>query len=164
MEFAYNNTLNATTGISPFFANKGYNPGITVHPEHNIASRHTLEFTVDLNELYAELWQNILLAISERQEDAYVALEPLLTAVERDILPDTLQPANDELDAVVGQLLVSGLSGRQGSSQDLDLREICDDWDDWGPAALRLRSRPIGDVSDSIRKLHGISPSNVGNE
>jgi hypothetical protein len=32
-EFAYNNAPNATMGISPFFANKGYNPSITVYPE-----------------------------------------------------------------------------------------------------------------------------------
>jgi len=32
-EFAYNNALNTTTGISPFFANKGYHLNITVHPE-----------------------------------------------------------------------------------------------------------------------------------
>ena len=28
-EFAYNNALNATTGISPFFTNKGYHPSIS---------------------------------------------------------------------------------------------------------------------------------------
>jgi len=38
MEFAYNNALSATTGVSPFFANKWYHPNITVHPKHNIAS------------------------------------------------------------------------------------------------------------------------------
>jgi len=38
MEFAYNNALSATTGVSPFFANKEYHPNITVHPKHNIAS------------------------------------------------------------------------------------------------------------------------------
>src|SRR5882724_261641 len=32
-EFTYNNTLSATTGITPFFANKGYHPNLTVHPE-----------------------------------------------------------------------------------------------------------------------------------
>ena len=37
-EFAYNNAPNATTGVSPFFANKGYHPNITVHPECDIAS------------------------------------------------------------------------------------------------------------------------------
>ena len=42
MEFAYNNTLSATTGVSPFFANKGYYPNITVHPKCNIASSQVL--------------------------------------------------------------------------------------------------------------------------
>ena len=37
-EFAYNNAPSATTGISPFFANKGYHPSITVHPERDLAS------------------------------------------------------------------------------------------------------------------------------
>src|ERR1700719_4619989 len=31
-EFAFKNAPSATTGISPFFANKGYHPNITVHP------------------------------------------------------------------------------------------------------------------------------------
>ena len=33
VEFAYNNTPNATTGVTPFFANKGYHPNISVHLE-----------------------------------------------------------------------------------------------------------------------------------
>src|SRR5882724_6127825 len=37
-EFAYNNTPSATTGITPFFANKGYHPNLTVHPECDLAS------------------------------------------------------------------------------------------------------------------------------
>ena len=32
-EFAYNNAPNATTGLSPFYANKGYHPNLSVHPE-----------------------------------------------------------------------------------------------------------------------------------
>ena len=32
-EFVYNNTPSATTGISPFYANKGYCPNISIHPE-----------------------------------------------------------------------------------------------------------------------------------
>jgi len=36
-DFAYNNAPSATTGVSPFFANKGYHLNITVHPEHDIA-------------------------------------------------------------------------------------------------------------------------------
>ena len=38
VEFAYNNAPNATMGLTPFYANKGYHPSITVHPEHDIAS------------------------------------------------------------------------------------------------------------------------------
>ena len=38
MEFAYNNTLSATTDVSPFFANKEYHLNITVYPKHDIAS------------------------------------------------------------------------------------------------------------------------------
>ncbi|KAF7358286.1 hypothetical protein MVEN_00877900 [Mycena venus] len=37
-EFALNNAPNASTGVSPFFANKGYNLAITVHPEHDVAN------------------------------------------------------------------------------------------------------------------------------
>ena len=32
-EFTYNNTPSATTGISLFFANKGYHLNLTIHPE-----------------------------------------------------------------------------------------------------------------------------------
>ena len=32
-EFTYNNTPSATTGVSPSFANKGYHPDLTIHPE-----------------------------------------------------------------------------------------------------------------------------------
>src|ERR1700723_885414 len=37
-EFANNNAPSATTSISPFFANKGYHPNITVHPGHDLTS------------------------------------------------------------------------------------------------------------------------------
>jgi IS30 family transposase len=32
-EFAYNNAPNTITSLSPFYANKGYNPNLTVHSE-----------------------------------------------------------------------------------------------------------------------------------
>ena len=54
-EFAYNNAPSATTGVSPFFANKGYNPSITVHPERDLASTRARDFVVDLDELHATL-------------------------------------------------------------------------------------------------------------
>src|SRR6202789_1161205 len=54
-EFAYNNTPSATTGISPFFANKGYHPNLTVHPERDLASARAKDLVVDLDELHQEL-------------------------------------------------------------------------------------------------------------
>ena len=58
-EFAYNNAPSATTGTSPFFANKGYHPNITVHPERDLTSARAREFAVDLDELHQELKQRI---------------------------------------------------------------------------------------------------------
>ena len=58
-EFTYNNTLSATTRISPFFANKGYHPNISVHLEHDLTSTHAREFAVDLDELHQELQKQI---------------------------------------------------------------------------------------------------------
>ena len=37
-EFSYNNAPNATTGVSPFFSSKGYDPAITIHLEYELAS------------------------------------------------------------------------------------------------------------------------------
>ena len=54
-EFAYNNTLSATTGISPFFTNKGYHPNLTVHPEQDLASSRARDLVVNLDELHQEL-------------------------------------------------------------------------------------------------------------
>src|SRR6266481_600953 len=58
-EFAYNNTPSATTGITPFFANKGYHPNVTVHPECDLASARTRDFITDLDELHQELKMHI---------------------------------------------------------------------------------------------------------
>src|SRR6266481_5215973 len=54
-EFAYNNTPSATTGVTPFFTNKGYHPNLTVHPERDLTSARAREFVTDLDELHAEL-------------------------------------------------------------------------------------------------------------
>src|SRR5882724_1774553 len=58
-EFAYNNTPNATTGITPFFANKGYHLNLNVHPEHDLASACAHDFVTDLDELHQQLQQHI---------------------------------------------------------------------------------------------------------
>ena len=54
-EFTYNNAPSATMGILPFYANKGYHPNIMVYPEREIASQCAREYVVDLDELHAEL-------------------------------------------------------------------------------------------------------------
>ena len=54
-EFAYNNTPNTMTGLTPFYANKGYHPSITVHPECDIASTRARDFAVDLDDLHQQL-------------------------------------------------------------------------------------------------------------
>ncbi|SJL03616.1 uncharacterized protein ARMOST_06973 [Armillaria ostoyae] len=64
MEFAYNNALNASTGISPFFANKSYHPNITVHPEHDITSTWAHDFVINLDELHQFLHDEITQAQS----------------------------------------------------------------------------------------------------
>src|SRR3979411_708456 len=52
-EFAYNNAPNDSTGVSPFFANKGYHPQLAVYPERDVASARAREFAVDLGVLHA---------------------------------------------------------------------------------------------------------------
>jgi len=70
VEFAYNNALSATTGVSPFFANKGYHPNITVHPKCDIASSRACDFAVDLNELQSTLKTEISTAQQRYQKSA----------------------------------------------------------------------------------------------
>ena len=60
VEFSYNNAPNTTTGVSPFFANKGYDPAITIHLEYELASSHAHQFVTDLSKLHEELRKAIL--------------------------------------------------------------------------------------------------------
>jgi len=61
-EFVYNNALNSTTCVSPFFTNKRYHPNITVHSEHDIASSQAHDFAIDLNKLQSTLKAEISIA------------------------------------------------------------------------------------------------------
>ena len=54
-ELCYNNTSSSTTGVSPFFANKGYNPAFTVHSEYELASTKAQDLVTNLQELHSEL-------------------------------------------------------------------------------------------------------------
>jgi hypothetical protein len=66
-EFASNNTPHDTTGVSPFFANKGYHPSITVHPERDITSARACDFVTDLDSLHQEL-RNQMSAAQKRYQ------------------------------------------------------------------------------------------------
>jgi len=46
-EFVYNNTPSATTGITPFFANKGYHLNLTIHLELDLPSVHACDFVTE---------------------------------------------------------------------------------------------------------------------
>jgi hypothetical protein len=67
VEFTYNNAPSATTGISPFFANKGYHPNIFVHPERDLTSARAREFTIDLDKLH-EVLQTEIKTAQERYQ------------------------------------------------------------------------------------------------
>jgi len=64
-EFAYNNAPSSTTGVSPFFANKGYHPNLLVYPERDIASSRARDFVTDLDKLQSTLKEEI--ANAQRQ-------------------------------------------------------------------------------------------------
>ena len=75
-EFAYNNAPSATTGVSPFFTNKGYHLNITVHPERDIASSRACDFAIDLNELQSTLKAEISVAQQHYQKSANTRRSP----------------------------------------------------------------------------------------
>jgi len=69
-EFAYNNTPSATTGVSPFFANKEYHPNLSVYPERDIASSCARDFVLNLDELQDMLKEKIAKAQRQYQPSA----------------------------------------------------------------------------------------------
>lgn len=69
-EFAYNNALNASIGVSPFFANKGYHPNITICPEIDIRSDWAQDFVVDLDKIHTFLQEEIANAQKRYKEQA----------------------------------------------------------------------------------------------
>ena len=69
-KFAYNNALNASTGISPFFTNKGYNLNISICPKINIQLDHAQDFVTNLDKNHSFLWEEITLAQNWYKEQA----------------------------------------------------------------------------------------------
>src|SRR5258708_16162167 len=69
-EFNYNNAMNATTGVSPFFANKGYHLDLTVDLQVETSSAEAQAFVADLEHVQAELKENIAQAQERNWKDA----------------------------------------------------------------------------------------------
>src|SRR5260221_8324097 len=63
-EFTYNNTVSATTGISPFFANKGYHLRLSMNLLAPSSSSEAQHYMVDLDQLHSQL----KVSIAEAQE------------------------------------------------------------------------------------------------
>jgi len=51
-EFAYNNAPHATTGVSPFFATRGYDPLIAVHPDAEVTDLRAKHFAMNFDEVH----------------------------------------------------------------------------------------------------------------
>src|SRR6266850_1706057 len=58
-EFAYNNAPSTTTGVSPFFTNKGYHPTLFTDTTMVVTSSEAQQFVVQLNKIHNELKQSI---------------------------------------------------------------------------------------------------------
>src|SRR5260370_4137183 len=64
VEFAYNNAASATTGISPFFANKGYHLRLSMNLLAPSSSSKAQCYVADLDQLHSQL----KVSIAEAQE------------------------------------------------------------------------------------------------
>jgi len=79
-EFAYNNATNETTGVSPFFANKGYHPSLVAEPNVQVSSIGAQHFISDLDDLHTELKWSIAKAQEcyQKYADEHCSPAPLL--------------------------------------------------------------------------------------
>src|SRR5258708_26689366 len=70
VEFTYNNAASATTGISPFFANKGYHPRLSMNLLAPSSSSEAQCYVADLEQLHSQLNASITEAQERYQKAA----------------------------------------------------------------------------------------------
>jgi len=75
-EFTYNNAPSATTGVSPFFANKGYHLNLAVNPEHDLSLARARVYAVDLESLHEYLCEEMAAAKKRYQGPADARRSP----------------------------------------------------------------------------------------
>ena len=51
-EFAYNNAPHESTGISPFFATRGYDPLIAIHPDAEVTDLRARHYAINFDEIH----------------------------------------------------------------------------------------------------------------
>ncbi len=121
-EFAYNNTMNTMTGVSPFFANKGYHPEFTVDPQVETSSAEAEAFMVDLEWIQAELKENIAQAQERywKNADKHRAEAPELNIGDQAYVKAkfcrTRQPSKKLSEKNLGPYDVIGKPGTQSPS------------------------------------------------
>ena len=59
-EFAYNNTMSATTGLTPFFTNKRYHSSLQTQLEHDLPFDLAQPFIAELESVHTRLKQSIV--------------------------------------------------------------------------------------------------------
>src|SRR5260370_12572090 len=69
-EFTYNNATNATMGVAPFFANKGYHPELTTDLTVVTTSTEAEQFIANLSDLQDKLKENIARTQERYQRNA----------------------------------------------------------------------------------------------
>src|SRR5260221_5105876 len=69
-EFAYNNAASVTTGVSPFFVNKGYHLRLTMDPIAPSSSSEAQHYMTDLDQLHSQLKASIAEAQESYQRAA----------------------------------------------------------------------------------------------
>src|SRR5258708_37444533 len=69
-KFTYNNAMNMMTGVSPFFANKGYHLEFTADLQAKTSLAKAEAFMADLEHIQAELKENIAQAQERYRKNA----------------------------------------------------------------------------------------------
>src|SRR5258708_4047860 len=97
VEFAYNNTASATMRVSPFFANKGYHPRLTIDPITPSSSLEAQCYVMDLDQLHSQLKTSIVEAQECYQrtvDHQQIPPPPFKASAHPSIKPNFFQPTH----------------------------------------------------------------------